>query len=357
MTFEVDDRVFETSITTGTGTYTLDGAQVGFTTFVGMGNGNDCPYFATDDTNWEVGVGNILTSPNRLVRTTILRSSNADAAVDWGAGTRKIRCGWLAAMALPRVLTKSVAGNVNVALTTDEQRRDIIILTGALTGAINVTVDATPWKWTVYNNTTGAYSLTVKTTAGTGIAVAQGTTMSLYCDETNVVAAATGFANITASGTLVVTGTITPGQTTGIVGTKTNNNPQAGSIGEYVESLVDSAASVALGATGVTEDITTISLTAGDWDVSILGGYDVGSVTTQMLFWIGTTAGNSAAEMLSERRYVKISGLTGGGSDSGAIPSFRMSLAATTTVRFKSRAAWSGTAPNVFGRISARRVR
>lgn len=187
MTFKTDDRVFETSITTGVGTYSLDGAQVGFATFAGMGANSDCPYFATDDINWEVGIGTVLTAPNRLQRTTILRSSNADAAVNWGAGTRKIRCGLAAAMALPRLLSKSVAGGVDVALTTDEQRRRILIFTGVLTGNINVTVDTSPWDWDIYNNTTGLFTLTVKTAAGTGVAVTQGRRAVLQCDGVNVV--------------------------------------------------------------------------------------------------------------------------------------------------------------------------
>lgn len=186
MTFKTDDRVFETSSTAGTGDYTLDGAQVGFTAFSGMGANNLCPYYATDDTNWEVGIGTILTGPAKLQRTKVLRSSNADAAVNWGAGTRKLRCGLPAAMAVPRVLSKSVAGGVDVALTQDEQRRDVLILTGALTGNINVTVDATPWVWKVINNTTGAYSLTLKVTGLTGRKIQQGSSLSAYCDGTDV---------------------------------------------------------------------------------------------------------------------------------------------------------------------------
>lgn len=187
MTFKTDDRVYETSTTTGTGEYTLDGAVVGFTTFAGMGANNLCPYFATDDTNWEVGIGTILTGPARLQRTTVLRSSNADAAVNWAAGTRKLRCGLPAKMAIPRTLSKSVAGSADVALTQDEQRRDQLVFTGALTGNINVTVDATPWRWSIYNNTSGNYTLKVKTSGGTGVFIPQGQRVVLECDGTNVI--------------------------------------------------------------------------------------------------------------------------------------------------------------------------
>jgi hypothetical protein len=86
------DRVKETSTTTGTGTYSLAGAATGFQTFVaGIATGNTCYYTATDGTDWEVGIGTVTdATPDTLARTTILQSSNADAAVNWGAGTRTL---------------------------------------------------------------------------------------------------------------------------------------------------------------------------------------------------------------------------------------------------------------------------
>ena len=84
------DRVKETSTTTGTGTYTLAGAVTGFEAFSAVGNANTCHYCATDGTNWEVGLGTYTASGTTLARTTILASSNSDAAVDWAAGTREL---------------------------------------------------------------------------------------------------------------------------------------------------------------------------------------------------------------------------------------------------------------------------
>ena len=55
----VNDRVKETSTTTGTGTISLAGAETGFETFVtGIGNTNTTYYaivHATDGT-WEIGI-------------------------------------------------------------------------------------------------------------------------------------------------------------------------------------------------------------------------------------------------------------------------------------------------------------
>jgi hypothetical protein len=186
--FAVADRIFETSVTVGAGTYTLDGAQVGFQPFSVLGANNDCTYFATDDTNWEVGIGTVLAGPNRLQRTTILASSNAGAAVNWAAGTRKLRAGLPAAGIIPkRRVAKAVGGGADVALTTDEQRRDALEFTGVLTADINVTVDATVWAWaSVFNNTTGAFKLTFKVAGLVGVAIPQGTRAQVFCDGTDV---------------------------------------------------------------------------------------------------------------------------------------------------------------------------
>ena len=40
------DRVLETSLTTGTGTYTLGGAVTGYQSFAAVGDGNTCYYCA-----------------------------------------------------------------------------------------------------------------------------------------------------------------------------------------------------------------------------------------------------------------------------------------------------------------------
>jgi hypothetical protein len=39
----------------------------------------------------------------------------------------------------------------------------------------------------ITNSTTGGFSVTLKTTAGTGISVPNGRSVVLYCDATNVV--------------------------------------------------------------------------------------------------------------------------------------------------------------------------
>jgi len=191
MTFKAADRIFETSTTTGTGTYTLDGAQTGYQAFSVLGDGASCEAFVTDGTNWEAGVYIVRTGPARLERARITGSSNAGAEVNWGSGTRNLYQGRIAEFGVPRKTTKNVAGSSNVALTDYEQRCQILVLTGALTGNIDVTVDATVWEWVVYNNTSGNYTLTMKVGGQSGVVIGQGTHKIVYVDGTDVRAAQT----------------------------------------------------------------------------------------------------------------------------------------------------------------------
>ena len=94
MALVLNDRVKETSTTTGTGTFSLSGAVSGFESFVtGIADGNTTYYAAVNRSadEWEVGIGTISdASPDTLARTTIISSSNSDSAVDFSAGTKDI---------------------------------------------------------------------------------------------------------------------------------------------------------------------------------------------------------------------------------------------------------------------------
>lgn len=85
--------------------------------------------------------------------------------------------------------TQSVAGSSDVVLSTTQAGNFIQDFFGALTGNINVIVPNAVQPYIVRNNTTGAFSLTVKTATGTGIVCAQGEQTWIYCDGTNVLLA------------------------------------------------------------------------------------------------------------------------------------------------------------------------
>ena len=91
MALVLADRVKETTDTTGTGTYSLSGGLAGFQTFnSAIGNGNTTYYTCTDGNNFEIGIGTYTSSGNTLARTTILKSSNSNSAVNWGVSTKDI---------------------------------------------------------------------------------------------------------------------------------------------------------------------------------------------------------------------------------------------------------------------------
>lgn len=83
-------------------------------------------------------------------------------------------------------LSIAVGGTGDYTLSAGEQNKSIYRFTGVLTGNRNIIVPSTVAQYTVRNETSGAFSLTVKTLAGTGVAVTQSSSGVVYCDGTNV---------------------------------------------------------------------------------------------------------------------------------------------------------------------------
>ena len=93
MALVVNDRVKETSTTTGTGTFTLAGAVTGFETFSSAIGNSNTTYYAISlqgGAEFEVGLGTV--AAGTLARTTIISSSNSDSAVDFSTGTKDVFC-------------------------------------------------------------------------------------------------------------------------------------------------------------------------------------------------------------------------------------------------------------------------
>lgn len=86
----------------------------------------------------------------------------------------------------------NVAGTGVYTLSGSELNRIAYNFTGVLTGNRTIIVPQTVQQYWVANNTTGPYTLTVKTSIATGYTVNQGSRAILYSDGTNVVAADTG---------------------------------------------------------------------------------------------------------------------------------------------------------------------
>ena len=139
MALVINDRVKETSTTTGTGTFDLAGAETGYEGFVtGVGTGNTT-YYAIELNSageWEVGIGTVTdAAPDTLSRTTIITSSNGDAAVNFSAGTKNVFCTLPAKKTMSPVM-QATGYVVTHASTLDE---DQTLDSGVLAGPVTIT--------------------------------------------------------------------------------------------------------------------------------------------------------------------------------------------------------------------------
>ena len=244
--------------------------------------------------------------------------------------------------------------------------------TGAFTtltstgGAFNGTVGATTPSTGAFTTLTASTAIGVAS-GGTGAATLTAHGVLLGEGTSPVVATAVGttgqmligvtgadpaFGNTIS--TLTATGTITPSSTNGIVGTTTNDNANAGSIGEFVTAQ---ASGVSLVTSNTPVNVTSISLTAGDWDVQGNIAFTVTAGTLTNLFSAVSTTSATLPTFLSgdlaQVGYTQPSLA----ADTLAAPVQRISIASTTTVYLVASAIWSSATATVAGRIRARRVR
>lgn len=149
--------------------------------------------------------------------------------------------------------------------------------------------------------------------------------------------------------------------TPNIVGSSTNDSASAGSVGEHQISTVVSGSAVTL-TTATAANVTSLSLTAGDWDVWGNVALDTtgGPSATQEIVWVSTTSATVPSPL---------TGAVGAYSQlsyAGRDPSFdtmqtgarRLSLSSTTTVYLGAYVIFTGgTAVKAYGSLQARRRR
>ena len=109
MALVLNDRVKESSTTTGTGTISLAGASSGFVSFVaGVGNSNTTYYtiFQQGTNNWEVGLGTVTdATPDTLARTTVINTSAGNTTKINFSGTLDVFCTYPAIKTPDMILT------------------------------------------------------------------------------------------------------------------------------------------------------------------------------------------------------------------------------------------------------------
>ena len=137
MALVINDRVKETSTTTGTGTFSLAGAETGYESFVsGVGTGNTT-YYAIElnsANEWEVGIGTVTdAAPDTLSRDTIISSSNSDAAVNFSAGTKNVFCTLPAKKTISPVMDATTFVVTHASTLSEDQTLDSGVLAGPVT--------------------------------------------------------------------------------------------------------------------------------------------------------------------------------------------------------------------------------
>jgi hypothetical protein len=161
------------------------------------------------------------------------------------------------------------------------------------------------------------------------------------------------------SETLTVTG--------GIVGTTTNDDAAVGIVGEFKDSTLASGSAVVL-ASGSASSITTLTLTAGDWEVWGVAQYGAAGTTsvTDFIQGSGKSGGAGNCDVAPAAAFGVPGAYTADGQPAEiptaieiakGFPPFRYSLSGTTKVCLIVKPSFTASSLTGYGYLAARRVR
>ena len=213
MVFKVNDRVKETTTTTGTGAVALGGTSTGFDTFAtGIGNNNTTYYTIAHQTadQWEVGLGTLDGTSANLTRTTVLTSSSGGTAITFSAGTKDVFVTYPASKTMEEILTTQ--GDVLYASSANTPAR---LAKGSATQVLAMNAGATAPEWVA--PATGDITDVV---AGTGLSGGgSSAAVTLNIANTAVTAASYTSTNLTvnAQGQITAASSGTAGASNGFV--------------------------------------------------------------------------------------------------------------------------------------------
>ena len=163
---------------------------------------------------------------------------NGDQSGTWGT-TTNTNLGTLLEQAITGVQAITMA-NANYTLSNlngaaDESRNAVLVVGGTNAAIRNVIAPAVEKLYVIRNNTVGGFAIVIKTSASTGVTIANGTTAFVYCDGTEFYFAVPSYASTNTASTLVfrdgsgnfAAGTITA-NLTGNASTATTATNQSG---------------------------------------------------------------------------------------------------------------------------------
>ena len=144
MALIINDRVKETTTTTGTGAITLAGAVDGFETFsAGIGGSNDTYYCIAHRSlsEFEVGRATLNANATQIITRQIFSSSNSDSSVDFSAGTKEVFCTLPARETPSPSMSAQKFVNTHHSTISETQTMDSGVLAGpvTITGSLTFT--------------------------------------------------------------------------------------------------------------------------------------------------------------------------------------------------------------------------
>lgn len=217
-------------------------------------------------------------------------------------------------------------------------------------------------------------TLTFTGTDASSVAFGAGGTVAYVANNLSAFAATTSaelkgvISDETGSGGALVFATGPTISQPNIVGSTTNDAAAAGSVGELITASVVFGSAVSL-TSGTIANITSISLTAGDWDVFGFAGFvgAAGTTVNKLVGGISTTSatldqtpGRNATLTLFASGTAIFSNLASAPATNGfegSVCRARLSLAGTTTVYLVGGASFGVSTCSAYGFIGARRVR
>lgn len=196
MALVLNDRVKETSTTTGTGTLNLLGAVTGFEGFVSaIGSTNTTYYgiFNAGTNEWEVGIGTVTSgTPDTLSRDTVISSSNSDSLVNFTSGTKDVFC------TLPASKAVFEDASNNVSLQSDLTVGALLKMPDNTSGKILV-ADGTSYQESAVSGDATLASGGALTLANTSVTPGSYTSASITVDSKGrLTAASSGAGGVTA---------------------------------------------------------------------------------------------------------------------------------------------------------------
>lgn len=214
--------------------------------------------------------------------------------------------GWVPALAYGATALTALTGG-NVTLTQAQAAKQVITVSGTLTSNLVLIVPGWRYDWTVYNNTSGAFSVSVRTAVGSAAAIPQnGAPTPVVCDGTNCSLLAPNVGQATSGSQaarldqvggrllnvqrITTSGTYTPtagtnrivvelvgggggGGAASATGSATNSAGSGGGAGAYAKILINSPVATAVTVGGGGVGGSAVSLDADPGTASSFGSF------------------------------------------------------------------------------------